>query len=78
MAYIIVVFIFLNNNIFFFFLLRFCARSQLSLHGITITEGGVDSAFLFEILEINEKLDMSTEAEIEEIGTFIQGIPSGF
>lgn len=44
----------------------------LSLHGITITEGGVDSAFLFEILEINEKLDMSTEAEMEEIGTFIQ------
>ncbi|KAM3938033.1 iron-sulfur cluster co-chaperone protein HscB [Leptodactylus fuscus] len=48
----------------------------LSLHGVTIsegTEGGVDDPFLFEILEINEKLnDMSTEAELEEIGTFVQ------
>ncbi|XP_069614709.1 iron-sulfur cluster co-chaperone protein HscB isoform X2 [Ranitomeya imitator] len=48
----------------------------LSLHGITITEGtegGVDAPFLFEILEINEKLnDIKNEAEIEEIGTFVQ------
>ncbi|XP_040272471.1 iron-sulfur cluster co-chaperone protein HscB [Bufo bufo] len=48
----------------------------LSLHGITIadgTEGGADAPFLFEILEINEKLnDLSTEVEIEEVGTFIQ------
>ncbi|XP_075687135.1 iron-sulfur cluster co-chaperone protein HscB isoform X2 [Rhinoderma darwinii] len=49
----------------------------LSLHGITITEGtgcGVDAPFMFEVFEINEKLnDMRTEAEIEEIGTFVQG-----
>ncbi|KAG8596929.1 hypothetical protein GDO81_002109 [Engystomops pustulosus] len=48
----------------------------LSLHGIVITEGtegGVDTPFLFEILEINERLnDLHTEAEIEEIGTFVQ------
>ncbi|XP_073532274.1 iron-sulfur cluster co-chaperone protein HscB [Phyllobates terribilis] len=45
----------------------------LSLHGITITEGGVDAPILFEILEINEKLnDIKNEAEIEEIGTFVQ------
>ncbi|XP_069817394.1 iron-sulfur cluster co-chaperone protein HscB [Dendropsophus ebraccatus] len=48
----------------------------LSLHGITITEGtegGADTPFLFEILEINEKLnDMTTEGKIVEIGTFVQ------
>ncbi|XP_073438799.1 iron-sulfur cluster co-chaperone protein HscB isoform X2 [Dendrobates tinctorius] len=48
----------------------------LSLHGITIaegTEGGVDAPFLVEILEINEKLnDIKNEAEMEEIGTFVQ------
>ncbi|XP_075195477.1 iron-sulfur cluster co-chaperone protein HscB-like, partial [Anomaloglossus baeobatrachus] len=48
----------------------------LSLHGITIsegTEGGVDAPFLFDILEINEKLnDLKNEAEIEEIGAFVQ------
>ncbi|XP_075070795.1 iron-sulfur cluster co-chaperone protein HscB isoform X2 [Mixophyes fleayi] len=48
----------------------------LSLHGITFTEGtegGVDAPFLFEILEINEQLNESnSDAEIEEIGIFIQ------
>ncbi|XP_063769242.1 iron-sulfur cluster co-chaperone protein HscB isoform X2 [Pseudophryne corroboree] len=49
----------------------------LSLHGITFTEGtedGVDAPFLFEILEINEDLnEMNNDAEIEDIGIFIQG-----
>ncbi|KAG9487303.1 hypothetical protein GDO78_007259 [Eleutherodactylus coqui] len=48
----------------------------LSLHGITIAEGtedGMDAPFLIEVLELNEKLhDLSTEAEIEEIGTLVQ------
>lgn len=47
----------------------------LNLLGLTMTEGtggGEDSTFLFEILEISEKLDTSTDAEVEEIGTFIQ------
>lgn len=48
----------------------------LSLSGITLEEGadsGADPRFLFEILEINEKLnECNTSAEIEEIGNFVQ------
>uniref|UniRef100_A0A8C5LSX6 Iron-sulfur cluster co-chaperone protein HscB n=1 Tax=Leptobrachium leishanense TaxID=445787 RepID=A0A8C5LSX6_9ANUR len=48
----------------------------LSLSGITLEEGaesGADSQFLFDILEINEKLNECTSsAEIEEIGNFVQ------
>ncbi|KAG8455776.1 hypothetical protein GDO86_001824 [Hymenochirus boettgeri] len=49
----------------------------LSLCGITLKEGAddeVETQFLFEILELNEQLnDADTNAEIEEIGSFVQG-----
>ncbi|XP_018429371.1 PREDICTED: iron-sulfur cluster co-chaperone protein HscB, mitochondrial [Nanorana parkeri] len=48
----------------------------LGLHGITFaegTEGGVDTPFLFEVLEVNEQLnEANTDAEIEEIGNLVQ------
>ncbi|XP_068094838.1 iron-sulfur cluster co-chaperone protein HscB [Hyperolius riggenbachi] len=48
----------------------------LCLHGITFTEGtegGTASPFLFEILEISERLnEANTDAEIEEIEHLVQ------
>ncbi|KAM5194838.1 iron-sulfur cluster co-chaperone protein HscB [Mantella aurantiaca] len=48
----------------------------LGLHGITFKEGteeGVDSPFLYDILEVNEQLnEANTDAEIEEIGNIVQ------
>lgn len=48
----------------------------LGLRGITFTEGtegGMDSPFLFEILEVNEQLnEANSDAEIKEIGNIVQ------
>ncbi|XP_023567417.1 iron-sulfur cluster co-chaperone protein HscB, mitochondrial isoform X3 [Octodon degus] len=55
----------------------FSQRSQLKLHGIEISEGTdyeMDSQFLMEIMEINEKLaEAQNEAVIKEIESIVRG-----
>ncbi|MEE6513606.1 hypothetical protein FKM82_021354 [Ascaphus truei] len=52
------------------------SKRTLSRHGITLEDGSdgvVDAQFLFEILEISEKLtEINGDAEIEEIGNVVQ------